>query len=116
MDIASTNAVSSAAAKGRLGLADNFDNFLKLLTTQLQHQDPLSPLDPTQFTEQLVQFSGVEQAIKTNEALGQLIALISADRLARAADYVGAEVEAAGQTVRLRDTGSAAFHYRLDQT
>lgn len=113
---ATTNAASSAAANSRIGLADNFDNFLKLLTTQLQNQDPLSPLDATQFTEQLVQFSGVEQAIKTNDVLGQLITLVRADRIARAVDYLGAEVEAAGQTVRLDDGGPATVHYRLDQS
>ena len=64
-------------------------------------QDPLSPLDATQFTEQLVQFTGVEQAIKTNDVLGQLVALVRSDQVARAVDYLGAEVEANGQTVRL---------------
>jgi hypothetical protein len=78
---AASNAATTAAASGRIGLAENFDNFLKLLTTQLQSQDPLSPLDATQFTEQLVQFTGVEQAIKTNDVLGQLVALVRADQI-----------------------------------
>ncbi len=113
---ATTNANPSPAASGRIGLADNFDNFLKLLTTQLQSQDPLSPLDATKFTEQLVQFTGVEQAIKTNDVLGQLVALVRADQMARAVDYLGAEVEAEGQTVRLDADGPATVRYRLDQT
>jgi flagellar basal-body rod modification protein FlgD len=112
---ATTNAASSAAASSRIGLADNFDNFLKLLTTQLENQDPLSPLDATQFTEQLVQFTGVEQAIRTNDALGQLITLVRADQIARAVDYLGAEVEAAAQTVRLSGADAATVRYRLDQ-
>ena len=48
-------------------LAENFDTFLSLLTAQLQNQDPLEPVDSTQFTQQLVQFSGVEQQIQTNQ-------------------------------------------------
>jgi flagellar basal-body rod modification protein FlgD len=117
MEIAATaNAARSAAASGRIGLADSFDNFLKLLTTQLRSQDPLSPLDATQFTEQLVQFTGVEQAIKTNDALGQLVALVRADQIARAVDYLGAQVEAKGQTVRLDADGPATVRYRLDQS
>jgi flagellar basal-body rod modification protein FlgD len=116
MEIAPTaNAAPSTAATSRIGLADNFDNFLKLLTTQLQSQDPLSPLDATQFTEQLVQFTGVEQAIKTNDVLGQLVALVRTDQIARAVDYLGAEVEANGQTVRLDGNAPATIHYRLDQ-
>ena len=112
---ATTSATTSTAASGRIGLADNFDNFLKLLTAQLQSQDPLSPLDATQFTEQLVQFTGVEQAIKTNDVLGQLVALVRADQVTRAVDYLGAEVEAKGQTVRLDADGPATVRYRLDQ-
>ena len=113
---AASNAATTAAASGRIGLAENFDNFLKLLTTQLQSQDPLSPLDATQFTEQLVQFTGVEQAIKTNDVLGQLVALVRADRISRAVGYLGAEVEAKGQTVRLDGDRPATVRYRLDQT
>ena len=116
MEIAATaNPAPSTAAGSRIGLADNFDNFLKLLTTQLQSQDPLSPLDATQFTEQLVQFTGVEQAIKTNDVLGQLVALVRADQVTRAVDYLGAEVEANGQSVRLDGNTPATVHYRLDQ-
>jgi flagellar basal-body rod modification protein FlgD len=113
---ATTKAAASAAANRQIGLADNFDNFLKLLTTQLQSQDPLSPLDATRFTEQLVQFTGVEQAIKTNDVLGQLVALVRADQMARAVGYLGAAVEAEGQTVRLDGDGPATVRYRLDQT
>ena len=55
------------------GIADNFNQFLSLLTTQLQHQDPTAPLDTNQFTQQLVEFSQVEQQLKTNTKLDTLI-------------------------------------------
>ena len=58
-------------------LSENFDDFLTLLTTQLQHQDPLEPMDSAKFTEQLTQFSAVEQAIATNQNLEALISLQS---------------------------------------
>ena len=54
------------------GLAANFDNFLKLLTTQLQKQDPLAPMDAASFTSQLVEFASVEQAIQANTRLAEL--------------------------------------------
>ncbi len=58
---------------GRTGLANNFNTFLALLTTQLRNQDPLSPLDSNQFTQQLVQMSGVEQQLNTNDLLKKLV-------------------------------------------
>ena len=78
---------------GGVDLADTFDNFLVLLTTQLQNQDPLSPLDTNEFTQQLVEFTNVEQAIKTNDKLDQLVALQGAGILTGALDYIGKQVE-----------------------
>ena len=69
---ATTNTTASTATTG---IADNFQTFLTLLTTQLQNQNPLDPLDTNQFTQQLVQFAGVEQQIKQNEQLKSLIAI-----------------------------------------
>lgn len=116
MEITPTTGTTATqgSSSARVGLADNFDSFLQLLTAQLKAQDPLSPLDANKFTEQLVQFSGVEQSIKTNEVLAQLVALVRTDQLGRAADYIGAEVEAAGQTVRLGGDVPATLHYGLD--
>ena len=73
-------------------LAGNFDTFLKLLTTQLQNQDPLSPMDSNQFTQQLVAFSGVEQQINTNDNLQSLIALSLSQQASSAVNYIGHSV------------------------
>src|SRR5437773_4696257 len=54
-------------------LADAQQTFLKLLTTQLKNQDPLSPLDSNQFTQQIVQMTGVEQQLYSNQLLQQLV-------------------------------------------
>ena len=66
-------AAADSTALGRARLADNFSTFLSLLTTQLKNQDPLSPLDSNQFTQQLVQMTGVEQQLNTNDLLKQLV-------------------------------------------
>src|SRR3546814_10157444 len=58
-------------------LADTFDTFLTLLTTQLKHQDPLNPMDTNEFTSQLVEFTNVEQAMLTNKKLDSLLAMRS---------------------------------------
>ena len=101
-----------ATVGGNVDLASTFDNFLLLLTTQLQNQDPLSPLDTNQFTEQLVQFTNVEQSIKTNAKLDQLIALQGVNQLTGALDYVGRTVEVDSVVLDLSD-GAATMTYDL---
>ncbi len=96
-----------------LSLGETFDTFLALLTSQLQNQDPLDPLDSNQFTEQLVQFSGVEQSINTNNKLDQLIALQSGNQINSAVSYIGKTVEVIGDQLWLED-GAAAISYGLD--
>lgn len=73
-------------------LAEDFDQFLQLLTTQLQNQDPLSPMDSTEFTNQIVQFSQVEQAINSNQKLDSLLALQVGGAATSALGYVGLDV------------------------
>lgn len=109
-----TTPQQSAQKTEGLGLAEDFDSFLKLLTTQLANQDPLEPLDADQFTRQLVQFSGVEQAIKTNSMLEELVGLVRTDQFARGIDYLGATVEAQGATVRLGSEHDAQIRYSLE--
>lgn len=94
-------------------IAQTFDQFLLLLTTQLQNQDPLSPMDSTEFTAQLVQFANVEQGIKSNEHLEQLIQLQEIGQAAGAVDYLGHTVEVISSQGALAD-GEAEFNYTLD--
>src|SRR3546814_13785327 len=77
-------------------LAETFDTFLTLLTTQLQHQDPLNPMDTNEFTSQLVEFTGVEQAISTNQKLDALIGLQADRQLNDAVGYIDKLVGADG--------------------
>lgn len=73
-------------------LSRDFNDFLILLTTQLQNQDPLSPMDTTEFTNQLVAFAGVEQQINTNQKLDSLVSLGLGQALGTAQSYVGKQV------------------------
>src|ERR671938_854566 len=98
-------ALSPAPAKG---IAQNFDAFLLLLTTQLKNQSPLDPLDTNQFTQQLVQFASVEQQLKQNETLSALLAATKASAVSNAAGFVGMQVTADGATSRLSG-GSAKW-------
>ncbi len=98
---------------GGTRLAEDFDTFLQLLTTQLQNQDPLEPLKTQEFTNQLVQFAGVEQQINTNDKLDDLIDLRDGSRAATAVAFIGKTVEADSNVVSLRD-GTADLTYELD--
>src|SRR5919201_394411 len=71
----STSSSSNSTGVDQNTLAGNFQTFLTLLTTQLKNQNPLDPLDTNQFTQQLVQFAGVEQQMKMNTQLGSLITI-----------------------------------------
>jgi flagellar basal-body rod modification protein FlgD len=102
--------VAQTASKG---LANNFDTFLKLLTVQMQNQDPLSPLDTNAFTEQLVSFTGVEQSIQQNKNLETLIAEMRGQSLTSAASYIGQDVTANTDLAALGKNG-ARWTYSLD--
>lgn len=71
------------------GLAEDFSQFLTLLTVQLQNQDPLSPMETTEFTNQLVAFTGVEQQINTNQKLDSLVSLGLGNTVGQSLGYVG---------------------------
>ena len=91
----------STPVKDRATIAQNFDSFLLLLTTQLKNQNPLDPLDTNQFTQQLVQFASVEQQIKTNDTLSSLLTSTRSSIVSTAADFVGMQITADGATSRL---------------
>ncbi len=99
-------ATTSGASSSDVSIAKNFSTFLQLLTTQLQHQNPLEPLDTNQFTQQLVQFAQVEQQINMNGSLEALVQFQKASQESAAVGFLGATVRVEGNTARF--TGSPA--------
>ncbi len=93
-----------------------FDEFLKLLTIQLQNQDPTAPMDSEKFTQQLTQFAAVEQAIRTNSQLEKLLDMSRASQILAAAGYVGQEVELRTDRIYLPPTGDAVVSYSLPRS
>jgi flagellar basal-body rod modification protein FlgD len=100
---AAASGAAATSASDRTTIAENFDAFLLLLTTQLKNQNPLEPLDTNQFTQQLVQFASVEQQIKSNETLNALLTSSRSSIVSTAAGFVGMQVTADGATTRLSD-------------
>ncbi|MFN4354691.1 flagellar hook assembly protein FlgD [Parvibaculum sp.] len=116
MDIASASAAVQAATYGgkssaaATALAGNFDTFLRLLTTQLMHQDPTNPMSSDQFTQQLVQMSGVEQSIQTNRNLELLLTANAIQNASGAISLLGKEVTGSG-TGALLQNGEATWSF-----
>ena len=112
--IATTTATAATSTinSGLSGIASNYQTFLSLLTTQLKNQDPTSPLDTNQFTQQLTQMTGVEQQLLSNQLLQQLVNQNQGGGLTGAVGLIGKSVTSTGNSAVLSG-GSATFNYTL---
>jgi len=106
-----SSAASSATGTNALqSLASNFNNFLSLLTTQLQNQDPTSPMDTDQFTQELVQFTGVQESVSTNSSLSSLISLTQGSEVLQSSQVVGQQATVSASQIALQNgTGEVSF-------
>lgn len=111
MAIDSIAAAQNTITGGRASLAQNYETFLKLLTAQLKNQDPTSPVNSNAFTAQLVQMSGVEQQLLTNDLLKSLVAQ-NQGGLSNGVSYIGKTVTAAWAATELK-AGQAQWSYEL---
>lgn len=116
-DVTLTGAMNKAQTTQQQGLklAEDFDQFLNLLTTQLQNQDPLDPMDSTEFTNQIVQFSQVEQAINTNQKLDSLVSLQMASISGAALGYVGMDISYRSAELHYDGTNPVKVNYALSE-
>ncbi|MGC1504518.1 MAG: flagellar hook assembly protein FlgD [Sulfitobacter sp.] len=109
--IGASSQSTSATSLSQLG--DDYNKFLTLLTAQISNQDPLAPVDSTQFVAQLAQLSQVEQAVQTNSQLETLNTQISALMNLGGTDLLGREVSITSNVLDL-DNGGVNSTYRLD--
>jgi len=107
-----SSSTSGSSSLGAQSLSGNFNEFLTLLTTQLQNQDPLNPMDTNQFTQQLVEFSSVEQQINMNQQMSTLISLQQTAQSSQAASFLGTTVSVNGSTAQLVN-GQATWNYSI---
>lgn len=94
----------NTAKKGTLENIVNRDQFLKLLVTQLRYQDPLNPMESTEFTSQLAQFTSLEQLYNLNSSFEGLKNAMTSQNNYQAANLIGRSVIASGNTLRVQDT------------
>jgi len=109
--VASSAPSSGTSSNAALNsLSSNFNSFLQLLMTQLQNQDPSSPVDTDQFTQELVEFSGVQQQVNTNTNLTSLIQLTQGESVEQASSLLGKQVTATSSDITLLNgTGTINF-------
>lgn len=114
-DVTVTGTVNNAlkTESSSIKLAEDFTQFLNLLTTQLQNQDPLSPMDSTEFTNQLVQFSQVEQSINTNKKLDDLLSLQLGSISSVALGYVGMDISYVSSEMNFNGTKPVDINFVL---
>lgn len=96
-----TGAQPTNAATNRL--LSNYDTFLQLLTTQLRVQNPMEPMDAEKFTEQLVQYSAVEQQIQANQKLEKMLEALASNSALGLVNYIGKSVDMTSDTTMLKD-------------
>jgi flagellar basal-body rod modification protein FlgD len=112
MAVTSISQATQSVNNGIGTLAQNYETFLHLLTTQLKNQDPLSPLDNNQFTQQLTQMTGVQQQLLTNQLLTQLLGQGQADIGSGAINLIGKLVTVQSNDAVLAE-GKAEWKYTL---
>lgn len=111
----SSNSITDKINNSRTSLANNEQTFLKLLTTQLKNQDPLSPTDTTQMTSQITQMTGVEQQLVTNDLLTALVGMNTSGGISDAVNLMGKQVTAETDKSVLKDN-TAAWTYNQSRS
>jgi len=115
--LSSSSAVSSGTSSSSSATSSlDKDDFLKLLVTQLEHQDPLNPLDDKEFIAQLAQFSSLEQMNNIASGIDTLNETVSNQDSLSAANYIGKEVVASGDSIRkISDSSITPIYFSLDE-
>lgn len=97
--LSGTTQTSSSTTAAKSALTSDFETFIQMLTTQARYQDPLEPLDSTEYSAQLAQFSMVEQQVQGNELLESMAAQLGMSNMAAMSSWVGMEARAAAPAV-----------------
>lgn len=109
----STNTTTSTNSTAKSTLVGNYDTFLKILTAQLKNQDPTQPMDASEFTQQLVQYSAVEQQLATNDKLDSMLKALNSNGITPLLSYVGQYTESKTTNQLVVQGGQALMAYEL---
>lgn len=103
--------LNSATGNSELGRND----FLNLLVEQLKNQDPLNPMEDTEFTAQLANFSSLEQLTEINEGIGTLTQGTQRQEMLNAVSFIGKEIMASGESISKKDDNVSTMSFTLDE-
>jgi flagellar basal-body rod modification protein FlgD len=88
---ASVSGATASSPQAKAVLSSDFETFIKMLTTQAKYQDPLEPLDSSEYAAQLAQFSMVEQQVLSNDLLTALATQLTSGNMGQMAGWIGME-------------------------
>lgn len=108
-----TNTANDLATTQKSMFGADLNMFVKLLTTQLQNQDPLDPMDTSEYTQQLVQYSQVEQAMQQTSTLRDVLAKLNAQDMAQASTFIGREVQLDSDVAGLKGSEPVKWSYNV---
>lgn len=111
--VVASNVKPTAPEKNQIGT--DYEQFLRLLTAQIKNQDPLKPMDSTQFISQLAELSSVEQSVKANDRLSEISNQLGGVATLADIGLVNRSVTVSSDTLQLKD-GTAALSYDLEET
>jgi len=112
--VANTQTNTSTTSTDMSKFSTDYTTFLNLLTAQIKNQDPLSPMDTTEWTNQLVQYSSVEQQIKANGYLETIAnASGASNTMTLAVNYIGKTIGSDEATAAITDGGTTTWNYTL---
>jgi flagellar basal-body rod modification protein FlgD len=108
-----TSTASQATKAASTGIAGDLQSFMKLLVTQLQHQDPSAPVDSTQFVTQLAMFAQAEQAVSANTKLDTIVGMVQGQILSTASSFLGRTVVVPSDGAAFDGTTPVRFSYTV---
>jgi len=103
---------NSTAATGKL--ASDYQSFITLLVAQVRNQDPLAPMESTEFVSQLAQLTQVEQSVQVNSHMEQLRQQLALNAALSQTDLIGREVTLPTDQFNV-DVSGGRFWYKLEQ-
>lgn len=106
-----TSGTTSKTAAASTSLLADYNLFLKLLTTQMTNQDPLDPMNTSEYTQQLVQYSQVEQSIQQTGKLDDILGQLLSQQMAQASSYIGREARFDSAVAGLGDNPAKWTYY-----